>query len=221
MVQQCLQPAPEVCPVLSSTSLLTLPTAPVKSYLIAYNVLSALSWAYVLSSLLVHLCNLDRKSDAYRLAKNSASTALSRWLSHIPFLNFSAERLEHQLPALLRPFYQRAETAYLRVGTETAFVQTFAILEVLHVTLGWVRSPLPTTLAQVTSRLFLVWGITEQFVEACIPAILNAIFSFIYYRRVHIHSTRRWFSLGPWSKSSATVSMLSILLDLIPTSCSG
>ena len=49
------------------------------------------------------------------------------------------------------------------VGPIVAYVQTTAILEVLHVLLRWVRSPLPTTIIQVSSRLLLVWGITEQF----------------------------------------------------------
>ncbi|KXN90902.1 putative very-long-chain (3R)-3-hydroxyacyl-[acyl-carrier protein] dehydratase [Leucoagaricus sp. SymC.cos] len=139
---------------------------PVKAYLIGYNVLSTIGWGYVLTSLLIHLLNLDGKSDAYHLAKNSASTAFARWLSHVPFFNVSsAQPLEVQFPNVLRPLCQRSQTAYLRVGTETAFVQSFAILEIAHVTLGWVRSPLPTTAAQVASRLFLVWGITEQFVE--------------------------------------------------------
>jgi len=79
-------------------------------------------------------------------------------LSPPSFLNFS-------LPPALHPFYHRSRTAYLRVGTQTALVQSFAILEIAHVIFGWVRSPLPTTAAQVASRLFLVWGITEQFVE--------------------------------------------------------
>ncbi|KAF8351047.1 protein-tyrosine phosphatase-like protein, partial [Amanita rubescens] len=51
---------------------------------------------------------------------------------------------------------------YLALGPIVPYVQTTAILEVLHVLLGWVRSPLPTTIIQVSSRLFLVWGITEQ-----------------------------------------------------------
>ena len=49
------------------------------------------------------------------------------------------------------------------VGPIVAYVQTTAILEVLHVLLRCVRSPLPTTIIQVSSRLLLVWGITEQF----------------------------------------------------------
>ncbi|TFK81992.1 PTPLA-domain-containing protein [Polyporus arcularius HHB13444] len=57
----------------------------------------------------------------------------------------------------------RAAGAYAEVGADTAIVQSFAVLEVLHVLLGWVRSPLSTTLIQVSSRLYLVWGITGQF----------------------------------------------------------
>lgn len=59
--------------------------------------------------------------------------------------------------------YRRSTTTFARVGTQTAFVQSFAVLEVLHVLFGLVRSPLQTTVMQVSSRLFLVWGITEQF----------------------------------------------------------
>lgn len=139
----------------------------VKTYLIAYNALSATGWSYVLVSLLVHLFNLDGKSNAYHLSKKSASVAFSRFLSKVPILSKFVQSFEAHLPSFLVPLYERAQTAYPRIGTETAFVQSFAILEVLHAALGWVRSPLPTTAAQVASRLFLVWGITEQFVEVC------------------------------------------------------
>jgi very-long-chain (3R)-3-hydroxyacyl-CoA dehydratase len=37
------------------------------------------------------------------------------------------------------------------------------VLEVLHALFGWVRSPLPTTVMQVASRLFLVWGVADRF----------------------------------------------------------
>ncbi|KAG0701337.1 PTPLA-domain-containing protein [Suillus ampliporus] len=40
---------------------------------------------------------------------------------------------------------------------------SLAALEILHVLLGFVRSPLPTTVIQVSSRLILVWGIVERF----------------------------------------------------------
>ena len=42
-------------------------------------------------------------------------------------------------------------------------VQSFAILEIIHSLLGWVRSPVPTTAMQVASRLILVWGIAERY----------------------------------------------------------
>ncbi|RPD78820.1 PTPLA-domain-containing protein [Lentinus tigrinus ALCF2SS1-7] len=103
------------------------PPTPVKYYLVLYNVLSTLGWAYVLLRTLVVVLNLD----------GSTLRAAS--------------------------LVERAAGAYAEVGADTAFVQSFAALEVLHVLLGWVRSPLATTLIQVSSRLYLVWGITEQF----------------------------------------------------------
>ncbi|CAG8505773.1 545_t:CDS:2 [Paraglomus occultum] len=45
------------------------------------------------------------------------------------------------------------------------YVQTGAILEVIHVVLGLVKTPLTTTVIQVTSRLYLVWGILAPFPE--------------------------------------------------------
>lgn len=66
------------------------------------------------------------------------------------------------LQHVLLPPHQLTST-YSALGHIVPYVQTTAILEVLHVLLGWVRSPLPTTIIQVSSRLLLVWGITEQF----------------------------------------------------------
>jgi very-long-chain (3R)-3-hydroxyacyl-CoA dehydratase len=67
------------------------------------------------------------------------------------------------IPAHLVPLYQRACTAYDAVGSTTAIVQSAAVLEVLHVLLGFVRSPLPTTAVQVASRLFSVWCLADRF----------------------------------------------------------
>jgi len=52
------------------------------------------------------------------------------------------------------------------VGSTTARVQSVAVLEVLHVLVGLVRSPLPTTAVQVASRLFSVWCIAARFPSA-------------------------------------------------------
>jgi very-long-chain (3R)-3-hydroxyacyl-CoA dehydratase len=45
----------------------------------------------------------------------------------------------------------------------TRWVQTVAILEIIHALIGWVKSPLFTTVTQVYSRLLLVWGILYLF----------------------------------------------------------
>ena len=108
------------------------PTA-VKYYLVLYNVLSTLGWAYVLVRTLAVVLDLDR------------SARRAGW-----------------------PLVARAAGAYAEVGAATAFVQSFAALEVLHVLLGLVRSPLVTTLIQVGSRLYLVWGITYLFPKVCL-----------------------------------------------------
>jgi len=97
----------------------------------------------------------------YLIAYNTLS-ALA-WGYVLVSLLVHLSNLDGNSDSHLFPLYERAQTAYLRIGAETAFVQTFAILDVLHVLLGWVRAPLPTSATQVFSRLFLVWGITEQF----------------------------------------------------------
>jgi len=133
-------------------------------YLVTFNVISALGWGYVLILTLVHLFNLDGRVDLAP-SPNTASSLLSHFFSTLSFSKVLKPVTESRLPSYLQPLYQRATTLFYRVGAQTALVQTFAVLEVLHVLFGWVRSPLQTTVMQVSSRLFLVWGITEQFLE--------------------------------------------------------
>ncbi|KAK7472626.1 hypothetical protein VKT23_000739 [Stygiomarasmius scandens] len=138
----------------------------VKYYLFAYNTLSALGWSYILIFTLIHIFNIDGKSSTVPAgAAPTASSILSRVFSSVPYLKstVSVSNLESRLPSYLVPFLRRSTTTFGRVGTATALVQSCALLEVVHVLLGWVRSPLQTTVMQVSSRLFLVWGIVEQF----------------------------------------------------------
>ncbi|EMD37719.1 hypothetical protein CERSUDRAFT_154541 [Gelatoporia subvermispora B] len=138
------------------------PPAPIKLYLLAYNILSTLGWSYILVITLTHLLNLDGAHDT----TPAAPSPFGRLLAQIPLVSptrTSAGKLEQYLPVALTPVLRRAATAYARVGWPTTVVQSFAALEVLHVLLGWVRSPFGTTAAQVASRLYLVWGITYQF----------------------------------------------------------
>jgi very-long-chain (3R)-3-hydroxyacyl-CoA dehydratase len=137
-----------------------------KVYLVAYNIFSVLGWAYVLGLTLTHLFNLDGNADA---VQTHSTSVLSRFMSSLlslpKVLRSTPTTVESRLPSFLQPIYHRSTSTYLRVGTQTAIVQTFAVLEVVHVLLGWVRSPLQTTVMQVSSRLFLVWGIADQFPE--------------------------------------------------------
>ncbi|PCH36163.1 PTPLA-domain-containing protein [Wolfiporia cocos MD-104 SS10] len=141
------------------------PSALVRYYLVAYNVLSALGWAYVLALTAAHLLDIDASAQTVQPPRLSAylPPALARHLPAVPRFASSAHRLERRLPAALVPLFRRACTAHDAVGPQTAFVQTFAVLEVLHALCGWVRSPLATTAAQVASRLYLVWGVTALF----------------------------------------------------------
>ncbi|KAJ7045449.1 PTPLA-domain-containing protein [Mycena alexandri] len=138
----------------------------VKYYLLAYNVLSTLGWGYILVLTLVHLFNLDGRSSK-PIPVASAPSTLTRVLSSIPFFKSATPgisvTIESRLPALLQPIYRRSMTTFTRVGSTVAIVQTCAILEVVHSLLGWVRSPLQTTAMQVASRLWIVWGIVQQF----------------------------------------------------------
>ncbi|KAI0283807.1 tyrosine phosphatase-like protein, partial [Russula brevipes] len=69
-------------------------------------------------------------------------------------------------PRVPRPAVQACVHGARSRGRTTARVQSAAALEVLHVLLGLVRSPLSTTAVQVASRLFSVWGIAAGFPSA-------------------------------------------------------
>ncbi|KAK9475173.1 tyrosine phosphatase-like protein [Dipodascopsis tothii] len=49
------------------------------------------------------------------------------------------------------------------LGSFACWVQTGALLEVVHAAVGLVRSPLATTAIQVASRILLVWGVVYLF----------------------------------------------------------
>lgn len=132
------------------------PTLLVKTYLVAYNLLSAAGWSFILYRTISHLC-------AFQPSQQQAPVSLLAGLKATPspFL-----WIPSFIPANLVPLYQRACTTYDAVGATTANVQTAAALEILHVLLRFVRSSLATTTIQVASRLFSVWAIA-----ACFPSV--------------------------------------------------
>lgn len=116
----------------------------VSAYLIAYNLASSVAWGHILFRLAVHLLTAPTKRS---------------WI--LPNSAFS------NLPPSVIPYVERATTAFSAVGEETKWVQTAAVLEIVHAALGFVRSPVGTTAAQVFSRLALVWGIADRFSGVC------------------------------------------------------
>ncbi|KII92249.1 hypothetical protein PLICRDRAFT_466165 [Plicaturopsis crispa FD-325 SS-3] len=145
--------APPVPPKSSKSG----PSALIKYYLIAYNALSALGWAYLLVVTLTHIFSASSPTP-----QSPPTTLLARLFS--PILKSTPyASTESKLPTWAVAYYRKAAGTYARTGVITATVQSTALLEVAHALLGWVRSPVQTTAMQVASRLFLVWGITEQF----------------------------------------------------------
>jgi hypothetical protein len=175
------------------------PTLLTKGYLLTYNLLSAAGWSFVLYRTISHLCALQSSQHAPAVSFLAAlKTAPS------PFL-----WIPSFIPANLVPLYQRACTTYDAVGATTASVQTAAVLEILHVFFGIVRSSLATTTIQVASRLFSVWAIA-----ACFPSVRSLPSPETYLiknqkskikklNRPNIaHSTPVWCSPGRLPKSS-------------------
>lgn len=110
-----------------------------RSYLVAFNAASAVGWAAVLFLTLNALA--DRSTS---LASDAAAT----------------NDLSRKLVSLVASYVPPSHSASWSV---VAPVQSLAALEVLHVLFRLVRSPLPTTLMQVSSRLILVWAIVARF----------------------------------------------------------
>ncbi|EJD52449.1 PTPLA-domain-containing protein [Auricularia subglabra TFB-10046 SS5] len=137
-------------------------------YLVAYNVLSTLAWAYILVATSAHLLGMTQTAKVVTPTQ-TATTLLSRLLAKVPILRPAAPvsaQIQSRVPPALLPLLNRAKTTYVAVGLQTTVVQSFALLELLHAYLGWVRSPLGTTAMQVSSRLTLVWYIAEHFESA-------------------------------------------------------
>ncbi|KAG2694339.1 hypothetical protein I3760_08G138900 [Carya illinoinensis] len=55
------------------------------------------------------------------------------------------------------------EQVYNAVERPLQFAQTAALLEIIHGLVGLVRSPISATLPQISSRLYLTWGILWSF----------------------------------------------------------
>ncbi|PWA00669.1 hypothetical protein BB558_003277 [Smittium angustum] len=94
------------------------PSSFVQNYLIGYNVVSGIAWAYVFKIIFTHMIS----GNSYK-------------------------------------------TLFNELGSTLIGVQTVAVLEILHSAVGFVKSGLMTTVAQVFSRLYICWGVFYLFPE--------------------------------------------------------
>lgn len=129
----------------------------IEYYLVLFNILSTIGWSYLLVLTVIHLLDLDGKTPISSPIVQGASATFSRFFSGIP--GFDSLALE----GYVVPIYRNSASTWNRIGPATAVVQSLAIMEVLNVWLGCVRSSLKTTAMQVASRLILVWGILDRF----------------------------------------------------------
>lgn len=92
------------------------------------------------------------------------------------------------------------------------WVQTLMILDVVHSALGLVRSPVTTTVMQISSRLLVVWGVLYPFPEVgqsfafstctvawCITEIIRYLF-YTYTLKRGSHGVPKWLV---WIRYSA------------------
>ncbi|OJA09863.1 hypothetical protein AZE42_06258, partial [Rhizopogon vesiculosus] len=136
------------------------PSPVVRCYLIVFNALSAAGWAYVIYLALSVIIGQRASSSAYNFLKPLVSyvpTSIATLFSPQPE---ATNHFSNTLASFLRPYIP---ATYNSTFSALAPVQSLAALEIIHVLLGLVRSPLPTTVIQVSSRLILVWGIVERF----------------------------------------------------------
>ena len=151
--------------------------APATSYyLILYNVLSCLGWGYILVVTCLHLTDVPLPEI---LSSTSESTSAFSFQALVEYIRELVGELVKEAKGLLTPssspliatiiplqlldIYNRMITTYDVVGGSVAIVQTAATLEIIHSFFGLVKSPLPTAVIQVYSRLFLVWGVTQKY----------------------------------------------------------
>ena len=126
--------------------------SPVKLYLVAYNAISTVLWGYILVLTISHI--LTPPSVVPSKPSFRAPLSLSRIFSNTSSV----------LPRPITSFIDRLAggASYKDLGKWTQYVQTLAVLEVVHAALGFVRSNVGVTGMQVASRLWTVWGIMPR-----------------------------------------------------------
>lgn len=135
------------------------PPLPIRVYLTAFNLISFFGWFLILSTLIKHLL-LGPQTPSWPIMYSA------KVLGRFRPLRFFFTSKYANWPEPIAELLRRGSTTLMHIGPLVAFVQSLAILEVVHAAVGFVRSPVPTTAIQVASRLFMVWGVAERYEEA-------------------------------------------------------
>lgn len=134
------------------------------AYLFLYNTASSLAWFYLLVIIVLHLSGISKAAVENHLPP-STHQYLRGGLLPLNLAYGPANPIGKHLwaPRWAVPVLGRASSLYMVIGPAVKWIQTAALLEVVHSAIGWVRSPLTTTVMQVASRIIVVWGITDQY----------------------------------------------------------
>jgi very-long-chain (3R)-3-hydroxyacyl-CoA dehydratase len=147
-----------------------------KSYLLAYNVISCVFWGIVLvrtCQFLISHSELELAAQHNRALPTTATAKLQSLFSlgASKLQSFAARkapshRVASTVSALPWPVRQIKDHLsgsydYKGLGPLVVLTQTGALLEVVHSLTGWVRSDWKTVAMQVASRIWMVWGIVE------------------------------------------------------------
>ncbi|KAD7479162.1 hypothetical protein E3N88_02298 [Mikania micrantha] len=91
--------------------------------------------------------------------------SLFQFISNLYFSVFCCFRFQVLFLALKTLKESGYEHVYSNVEKPLLLAQSAAFLEILHGIIGLVRSPISATLPQISSRLYLVWGVLYSFPE--------------------------------------------------------
>lgn len=133
-----------------------------RGWLIAFNLLSFFGWSMILTTLIKYIA-VGPTRLSLPIEYSEKLLASLRAFRTYRFVSYST--LSY-IPKPLAIYLDRAASVHGTAGALVAVVQSLAVFEILHAVLGLVKTPVPTTVIQVFSRLWLVWGISERYEQA-------------------------------------------------------
>ena len=153
-------------------------------YLILYNIVTTSLWSYLLVLVLSHLflapptpqpLNPVPQAATYPTATSFIRSYLQKVFSipapssTSPAAKATAD-VKSRLGGIALALIQKAQATYSSrgIGVYTTFIQSAAVVEIVHAFSGWTRSPMVTTVMQVASRLIVVWWIGEGYEAVCL-----------------------------------------------------